>query len=51
VDHYRLHAELPAWVIELLRTTATGIAATHPFCDDRRALAELSRRAADICCN
>jgi ArsR family transcriptional regulator len=49
--YYRLGAELPSWVIELLRATAAGVADNTPFSDDRSALAELSLRAEAICCN
>jgi ArsR family transcriptional regulator len=48
--YYRLDEELPQWVTELLRTTASGIGDNTPFSDDRSALAEISLRAETLCC-
>ena len=48
--YYRLGDDLPQWVIDLLRTTAAGVADNTPFSDDRRLLAELELRAETLCC-
>ena len=48
--YYRLHPELPAWAVEVLRSTATGAAAEAPYADDRAALAEMPNRPGASCC-
>jgi ArsR family transcriptional regulator len=48
--HYRLHAELPAWAQEVLRTTADGVADQAPYATDRQALADMPNRPGAVCC-
>lgn len=48
--HYRLHPELPAWVLEVLRSTVDGIAGETPFHDDHAALCEMPNRPVARCC-
>ena len=47
--YYRIDPELPAWVQEVIRTTADGIRAERPFVDDARALSEMPNRPGGVC--
>jgi ArsR family transcriptional regulator len=42
--HYRLHPELPAWALNILRETARGKAQEAPFAEDRAALVAMPNR-------
>lgn len=42
--HYRLHPELPAWALNILRETAQGKAQETPFADDQAALSAMPNR-------
>jgi ArsR family transcriptional regulator len=42
--HYRLNMELPTWVFDVVRATATGVSATAPFAQDRASLASMPNR-------
>lgn len=44
--HYRLHPELPAWALEVLRATQRGLHSAAPYCDDRTTLASIPERSA-----
>ncbi len=48
--YYRLHPELPGWMLEVLSATAAGIAATLPFDADHTALCEMPNRPGARCC-
>ena len=48
--YYRLHPELPAWVGEVIRTSAAGVCAQQPFSDDRKALDTMPNRPGASCC-
>jgi ArsR family transcriptional regulator len=45
--YYRLHPELPAWALEVLRITSEGVADQAPYAADRQALAEMPGRPAE----
>lgn len=42
--HYRLHPNLPAWVLKVLQATASGIAHLDPFAADAATLAGMPSR-------
>lgn len=42
--HYRLHPDLPAWALEVLRATAKGVSAQSPFSDDMKVLTDMPNR-------
>ena len=42
--HYRIHPELPEWVMAVLRATAEGIAHEGPFAMDDRTLSAMPNR-------
>jgi ArsR family transcriptional regulator len=42
--HYRLHPELPAWSLQVLRKTARGIIGQQPYCSDLEVLADMPNR-------
>jgi ArsR family transcriptional regulator len=48
--YYRLHPELPAWALEVLRITAEGVANQAPFATDHTALREMPNRPGAVCC-
>ncbi len=48
--YYRLHPELPAWALEVLRITTEGVAAQAPYAADRQALTEMPNRPGAVCC-
>lgn len=48
--YYRLHPELPAWLREVIATTADGTRAQPPYRDDREALATMPNRPGAACC-
>lgn len=43
--HYRINAELPAWVTRLLAETAKGVKGGEPFESDRAAMQAMSDRS------
>lgn len=43
--HYRINPDLPAWVLQLLATTATGVQGRAPFAQDATALVTTPRRS------
>lgn len=47
--YYRLHPELPQWVIEMLQSTVDGIKNDNPFASDSLALAEMPNRLGAVC--
>ena len=47
--YYRLHPQLPHWVIEMLNTTVNGIQNDNPFASDSIALSEMPNRLGGIC--
>ncbi|WP_209262518.1 metalloregulator ArsR/SmtB family transcription factor [Thiorhodococcus minor] len=48
--HYRIHPELPAWVVAVLRETAAGVADQAPFTDDDQALSTMPNRPSAARC-
>mgnify|MGYP001812252216 FL=1 len=42
--HYRINADLPKWVTNVLKQTAKGVNQTAPFADDPAALAAMPNR-------
>lgn len=42
--HYRLHPDLPQWVMDVLQATAKGISGQSPFVDDHKVLADMPNR-------
>jgi ArsR family transcriptional regulator len=47
--HYRLHPDLPAWAIEVLRVTAEGLAAEPAQVADHRRLSQMPNRPPRCC--
>jgi ArsR family transcriptional regulator, arsenate/arsenite/antimonite-responsive transcriptional repressor len=47
--YYRIHPDLPAWMIEVLHTTCRALADRTPFRDDRAALADMPNRPQRRC--
>lgn len=47
--HYRLHPDLPAWAVDVLRAFTTGSLGKQPFVDDQKRLAQLAARPASSC--
>lgn len=47
--YYRIEPELPAWVQEVIRTTAEGIREERPFIDDALALSGMPNRPGGVC--
>jgi len=41
---YRLHPDLPEWVLQVLRTTASGVGSTSPYAEDRARLRRMPTR-------
>lgn len=48
--YYRLHPDLPRWALQVLQTTAQGVARDEPFASDRKALKHMPDRPAGRCC-
>lgn len=48
--HYRINPALPAWVVEVLRATATGVDGRKPFAADIAAVESLSSDSASPRC-
>ncbi len=48
--HYRLHPELPAWALEVLHTSRTGLENSSPYTTDRQRLTAMPNRPAIRCC-
>jgi len=48
--HYRLHPDLPQWVMGVLRATAKGVAERSPFADDRKVLTDMPNRPGEPRC-
>ncbi len=48
--YYRLHPGLPAWVIQVLRETASGVQGMSPYAEDAIALEEMPNRPSAPCC-
>lgn len=48
--YYRIHPDLPDWVLRVLNQTAEGIAETEPFTQDRAALERMPNRPGAACC-
>jgi ArsR family transcriptional regulator len=42
--YYRIHPDLPAWVVNVLRETARGVEGLSPYADDQQALREMPNR-------
>lgn len=42
--HYQVHADLPAWARSVIDATMAGLARSHPYQADRRALKSLAPR-------
>lgn len=42
--HYRIHPELPDWVLRVLHDVSEGIAERAPFRDDAKALSRMPNR-------
>jgi ArsR family transcriptional regulator len=42
--HYRIHPQLPEWVIAVLRATAEGVEGQSPFATDERTLSVMPNR-------
>lgn len=47
---YGINPELPAWAKTALQNTATGIACSHPFAEDEKALLSMPNRPGRACC-
>jgi len=48
--YYRINPDLPGWAEDVLQATLAGNAATRPFHDDQRALADMPNRPGAACC-
>jgi ArsR family transcriptional regulator len=48
--HYRIHSDLPDWVLAVLSQTAIGLADQAPYRQDAAALAQMARRAGAPLC-
>ena len=48
--YYRINSDLPHWARDILRATLAGNAASEPFQDDQRALADMPNRPGAACC-
>ena len=48
--YYRLHADLPTWVQQVLADTAEGVSGEAPYADDRAALVAMTNRPGSACC-
>ncbi|TVQ94290.1 MAG: ArsR family transcriptional regulator [Chromatiaceae bacterium] len=42
--YYRLHPDLPAWMIAIIEGSRAALAAVVPYCDDAAALAAMPNR-------
>lgn len=47
--YYKIHPQLPQWVIELLQTTITGISHNEPFSNDRKKLKAMPKAMDNFC--
>lgn len=47
--HYRLHPDLPAWALDVLKALARGSVGKQPFEEDKRRLAQVKNRPTGIC--
>jgi ArsR family transcriptional regulator len=47
--YYRLNDSLPEWVVEVLRSTACGLAKEEPYGTDALALQDMSNRPGSAC--
>jgi len=48
--YYRIHPQLPEWVLRVLEQTANGIGETEPFILDRERLSQMPNRPGAACC-
>ncbi|MDB2705556.1 metalloregulator ArsR/SmtB family transcription factor [Pseudomonadota bacterium] len=48
--YYRVNAELPEWVKQLIEVTTSGVASTSPYMDDLAKLKSMSDRPNQNCC-
>lgn len=48
--YYRLHPELPNWMLEVLHATAQGCSGATPFDTDHATLREMPNRPGARCC-
>jgi Predicted transcriptional regulators len=48
--YYRLHPQLPAWALEVLRATAAGVTGQAPYAADAQALHDMPNRPGAVCC-
>jgi len=48
--YYRINPDLPGWAQDILQATLAGNAASDPFQDDQRALADMPNRPGAACC-
>lgn len=47
--HYRLHPDLPAWAVDILKALAAGSFGKQPFTEDLRRLAQMGERPSGTC--
>ncbi len=47
--YYRLNADLPPWIVEVIRTTSQGICTEEPYASDLLALSEMPDRPGSAC--
>jgi ArsR family transcriptional regulator len=48
--YYRINPALPDWAQDILQATLAGNAASYPFHDDQRELADMPNRPGAACC-
>ena len=49
--YYRLHEDLPAWVMQIIKGMKSGAESREPYCSDRLALQNMSNRPSAACCS
>jgi len=49
--HYRLHQDLPAWAMQIIKGMQAGAEGREPYCSDRLALHNMSNRPSAACCS
>ena len=48
--HYRLHQDLPAWAMQIIKGMQSGTASREPYRSDLLALQNMSNRPSAACC-